>query len=1081
MACVFSKKMRVFFMSVGVALAEGPAGAAVVDLNGEDLEVSSLAEYADGLTNSSDTLATLTVTLSADESYAGTISGKIKLVKRGMGDLTISSANSFTGGTEIYLGRLIAAHATALGTGEVYVESDCTKTHTYSVQANLSALTIAAASFSNDLRFSDWSAEMPYYQNSRQNNYNLQLALKNGTVKVNGKITGGSVSVFCGVNRALNSASFDSTSYAYFLGDINVTGTVYCLSADNVYYDAGLACALLSGPGNFWCRSVFLRNVAKQISKIKLGADELKTSMAYVLDGAVICGTDFSDMYHPGHNSINLTGCSQTIDRFIKDGELGSKKTAYPHRLFSNSGTPTLVMRATGDSECDWRFENDVTLCWWPTNAAYKMSCISDRISTMTGGITVSNGLFETTGTYTFSNVTAVTVCEGAAFENNSTAPGALNAVKTVRVDKGGYFKMGRADAMTVQDVTFDIDTNSTLEIPDDCEIDVNAICFAGNGIPVGTYTGRDSTAAGATPLPQLKGNGRVYVLSSPKTDVVEATWNDGAEDKAFETTGNWSNSAVAGRFGEGVINATFASAGSEAVLVGVETLNKMTFNGGVPSFTLRKGNDAASIVLGAGGLVATASAATVVTNEAPVTISGSQDWSVGQNMKLFMTGGLRQSEAKSTLLNITGGVNDNRQIRFFGQGDAGTYAGRVDIKGKVAVEGDDPFGRAVDGVDGTITLYGGNAGKLVLGKEGGPVTTITKPVKMSGSVNKTYLQLAYSKSGATRVSFLGSVDFNSNSTFDLNGFNPHVIFAGGGKMLSDVYDYAGSMTVTNTPMELSFLNTHAGSLQLCLNVSSNKMDAFKSAGDNYANDIYFGADWALYEGNTEILVRYHWGNNQYYGSTIQLNGHDQRIGTLSSMLTAPRNATKDPFTQNPVGRSQITSTEPATLYVNQAEDKAMIIPFTGKVALCKEGAAKLMISNVACTATSPLTVAGGTLELFDASWKNATSVTVTALEGDTTLKLSTKLAAADVPANKFFTKKAFGLVMTDGEGTAKLDLAEGVFEMADTFVLNGNAMSGGCTYGSSASPAVVKDDVHFTGKGVVRVAHPNGCILIIR
>ena len=122
-----------------------------------------------------------------------------------------------------------------------------------------------------------------------------------------------------------------------------------------------------------------------------------------------------------------------------------------------------------------------------------------------------------------------------------------------------------------------------------------------------------------------------------------------------------------------------------------------------------------------------------------------------------------------------------------------------------------------------------------------------------------------------------------------------------------------------------------------------------------------------------------------------------------------------------------------------------------------------------------------GTLELFDASWKNATSVTVTALEGDATLKLSTKLAAADVPANKFFTRKAFGLVLTDGEGTAKLDLAEGVFETADTFVLNGKAMSGGCTYGSSASPADVKDDVHFAGKGVVRVAHPCGGLLIVR
>lgn len=57
----------------------------------------------------------------AVDTFGNGISGAGKLTKAGTGALTLAGANSFTGGTEVDAGRLIAATATALGTGAATV------------------------------------------------------------------------------------------------------------------------------------------------------------------------------------------------------------------------------------------------------------------------------------------------------------------------------------------------------------------------------------------------------------------------------------------------------------------------------------------------------------------------------------------------------------------------------------------------------------------------------------------------------------------------------------------------------------------------------------------------------------------------------------------------------------------------------------------------------------------------------------------------------------------------------------------------------------------------------------------------
>ena len=1043
--------------------------AAVFDLNGVDKEVTSLSEYPDGFTNTSDTQAKLTLVISADVTYAGPISGNLKLVKRGARDLTINTANTFTGGTEIYGGRLIVGQASALGTGEIYVENDCAQQVTYSDTSNLSALCLKCGSLTNDLRFSSWTAELPAVNNC-QENYNLQSLYVGQWVYLYGKVKGGSISLDTSTQRTRNGNTWENGStFTAFMNEVDCSeGTIY-MHAKNVVQFRELAKAKLVTTfahddyghyAGFWPKgSVIKEYRIAGDNAISYGNDTWKST--------VFVTTNYIGVGNSEFGSISMDNQNQTIDRLMRGVVQGTKNAWYPRRVYSKGSESmsalTFTMQATGDSECDFAFDNNITVRWAP-KGAYKMTCVGDRINRTTGQLNVAGGTFEVTGTTTFSNATAITVADGAKFIHSGTAAGAFRSVATVTVGAGAEADLGNVAAWTSGQIALTAAADAKISLPTDGDLEVLTLTVGGVRKNVGTFD--------RTTLPCLVGEGRIKVLTGP------ATWTAGATpDDGIETAGNWSDpDHVAGHFRTGELDATFGSAGARAVVADKELFHSLSIN---RAFSFEKGSDAAEIGAMEGGM--TLSGAVTTTIEPPFRVGAPQTWTVAEGHTLVVTGGLTQAAAAADKLTVKG--TKTGIVQLFGQGDASTFAGPVDIKGKVYAEGDDPFGRAVDGVDGTVTLYSGlTAPALEFG-----TCRITKPFKSSGTWTDNKLYFRTKEAGWDKprgfytLTFAGPVDVGSGTVFRLGGWKSEVVFEGGGTFLSTLDSYGGDFTVTNKPLTFTLKDTPQTTVNFHLLVASNRVDAITPT--TFFFNLDFGADWALYEGNTEVKLFYHNNNGVIGGTTIDLAGHPQRIGSMSSRLGVlmKGSTAMDPFSVTPPGKCQIKSATSATLYVNQTADKVTLAPFTGKAALWKYGPAKLMMTNCASTAQAPLTVAGGTLELFDASWKSATSVTVVAEEGDATLKLSTALAAADVPANKFFTRKAFGLVMTDGEGKAKLDLAEGVFETADTFVLNGKAMSGGCTYGSSASPADVKDDVHFAGKGVVRVAHPCGLILILR
>ncbi|MDO4221672.1 MAG: autotransporter-associated beta strand repeat-containing protein, partial [Akkermansia sp.] len=87
----------------GVDVIFGDTGAGTVTLAGTLAPKSVLVDSSSDYTWSGD----------------GTLTGDMTLTKSGTGSLTISTANSYTGGTAINGGKVVAMHATALGTGVV--------------------------------------------------------------------------------------------------------------------------------------------------------------------------------------------------------------------------------------------------------------------------------------------------------------------------------------------------------------------------------------------------------------------------------------------------------------------------------------------------------------------------------------------------------------------------------------------------------------------------------------------------------------------------------------------------------------------------------------------------------------------------------------------------------------------------------------------------------------------------------------------------------------------------------------------------------------------------------------------------
>jgi autotransporter-associated beta strand protein len=235
------RQMMVAVVATAISLVSSAVFAAPLELAGVGQTVTDVSELAayDGVTNSSGgNPALLTFNVATDMAYAGTISGNIKVVKMGNGMLDLSGSNTYTGGTQVDDGRLVASSLTAFGatTGAIQVNSDC---NGYAqgngvVQSN-NVTCVAfncAGEFAYPINTSAWTTP-----SAGPNGYGgivyYNVAVMVRGVTLSGKITGGGLSVhFGGLSWKDNADSPSGSS-----GELTISGDIDCGDTDTVYLE----------------------------------------------------------------------------------------------------------------------------------------------------------------------------------------------------------------------------------------------------------------------------------------------------------------------------------------------------------------------------------------------------------------------------------------------------------------------------------------------------------------------------------------------------------------------------------------------------------------------------------------------------------------------------------------------------------------------------------------------------------------------------------------------------------------------------------------------------------------------------
>jgi len=486
---------RLFLAAAMAAGLVGSAQAADLDLNGVDTtvtDVASLAAY-DGVTNSSDTLATLTFDVATDMAYVGAISGNIKVVKMGNGMLDLSGASTYTGGTQIDDGRLVASSLTAFGatTGAIQVNSDCNgyaQGTGYAQSNNVTCVAFnCAGEFAYPINTSAWKTP-----SAGPNGYGgvvyYNVAVMVQGVTLSGKITGGGLSVhFGGLDWDANASTPSGSGGLTISGDIdcgagmchfgsrgtaiNVTGKVTALG---IYQNAAVT----------WPPLWTLGNTGNSIGVIDVGGGasgdySLTASAADALGGATV----YSRAENRAKSNSVKIAADQTVESFSMklDGSYagGSLSESDLRHYIRATASATVSMMGTNNRTNDWLLKDDgatkaMSLVWNPTGD-YTYTCVG-HANTIHGTITVSGGTFEVGDSCSFPNVTAISVANAATL------------------------KVSSADVPFASSVTIDAERGATLDLAVDmtAESAMSGHNYLDAGdYPAGTYNGLTITGAG--------------------------------------------------------------------------------------------------------------------------------------------------------------------------------------------------------------------------------------------------------------------------------------------------------------------------------------------------------------------------------------------------------------------------------------------------------------------------------------------------------------------------------------------------------------------------------------------------------
>ena len=535
----------------------------------------------------------------------------------------------------------------------------------------------------------------------------------------------------------------------------------------------------------------------------------------------------------------------------------------------------------------------------------------------------------------------------------------------------------------------------------------VGQLYLGGVAQEIGTY---GSSGSGAQNIDDahFAGGGQIRVLNR-----VDYVWDGGgAADTRLSIAANWLYDALPPF--NGTTNAVFGTGGGTATVDTAVSFLGLRFNRDA-DFTLAGG--AGMLTLGTNGIAVTLPSATsrTYTVSADLTLAANQIWSVTNNG----TG--------SATLAVSGAVADGASsfgITKSGDGllvlsGNNSYDGATVVRtgGILRVTHANALGSTAGGttveLGGRMELYGGIA--------------VAEPVSVSGegpgSGGVLYSSGANALSG--RITLASSVARFSNS-----GSGSVWTFSGG--ITSSVSPFfvlnagGGTVQVTGVPITIgsgTLWSDQSGTL--VLGASSNVW------GNTVISHVAFRTDAANALPAATLL-------DMSNGGCLLLNGFSQTVGRL----------------QSTDGKgSEVSSTTPATLTLNQTADTTFDGSLSGALALVKGGSSKLTLTGSGNRFSGAVTVSNGTLTVASASCLGSgTNVTV----AGGTLELQTGHGIRNNAA----------LSIASG---AKVSVAAGLAERVERLYIGGVQQTNG-TWGAAGSGAGHIDNVHFMGSGMILV-----------
>lgn len=633
-------------------------------------------------------------------------------------------------------------------------------------------------------------------------------------------------------------------------------------------------------------------------------------------------------------------------------------------------------------------------------------------VKTGTGSILFTNTLSTTAGNITLSNGTLV-VEYGAGFSASTNV-----------IVAGGVLELRHGTALWDGASVFVAD-GAKIKIGAGLTETVGKLFVNGVQQARGTY-GTTNSGALFPDNTHFDGLGQLNVLSSPPVAATNVTWDaEGGVDTLLSTATNWVGDATPAFDGTPV--AIFGAGGSSATVDVGASLYGLTFNRN-GNFTLAAG--AGVITNGAGGVLALAPNVTnrTYTIAEDLVLSDNQTWNVGTN------------NLGVTTLDVRGAVDDGLvpcSLVKTGFGTLNVYTNNA-FDGIVIVS-NGAFriyhSASLGSTNGNTTVNGFAGCNLCLYGN----LNLSEPLALNGEKdNAGTLRI---DSGSNTLS--GPVTL-LNGQVRLVAYNGPLVVEGG--MASGVGDTSGNLVVNsgiatyfrNKPLLLASsrsLYTDSGGLTVVA-VTNNTWNETQVMSGTLRLDL-----------TNALPVRpLRLGVDYGPGGTVDLNGNDQTVSKLYLGTAKPATRT-------------ITSTAPALLSVNQSENTLFDARFTGAVSLLKLGGGALTLTNAFTTTSGSFAVSNGTLLVTRDGTFGANSQSI-AVGGTGTLTLSNSVAIAD---------SATVSLPAAGVTTAKLNLATNVNESV-RFLYFGSKQQRVGTYGSSASPAVNKDDSHFSGAGILTV-----------